>query len=146
MNLSTIYADNVSTVTSSTSYDPAQLMKNWVRPLQSGDDPSDFWEYSYARIDNSAAPTYVSWHTYGMTKGAAANANIPPVGYTGAESSGTVPVPMDRNKIPAGYTLTGTPFGLSLVANPAPAPSGTADDRILAGLNALLQHFSLPTV
>jgi hypothetical protein len=149
MDISTIYADGVSIVTSSPSYDPTQPQKRWVRAAQPGEDPTDAYEYQTAVADNSAV-NYVSWHKKVMTVAQAATANLPPIDFHGAEATGAVAIPMDPAKIPAGYTLTGTLFGVSLVANQAAAPvasgDSTTEGRILAGINALLSKAGLSSV
>ena len=153
--ISTIYADGISIVATSPNYDPTQPQKGWVRPLATGDDPTDDYVYQYAAVDNSKPAPYVTWHTGVTSKGAAAVANLTPAGYVPpvgvTEAPGVVPIPMDQTKIPSGYTLTGTPFGLVLAQNaPAAAPATPAatdtDTRILTGINALLTQCGLPTV
>lgn len=55
-------------------YNPAQLQKNWIRPLEPGESATDFWTYPYA-VDNG---TTVALLTNGMQKGQAATLNMPP--------------------------------------------------------------------
>lgn len=128
MNISAIYADGVSVVTSWPNYDPTKPQKNWIRTPQPGEDPTDLYEYQTA-VPDSAAPNYVRWHQKGITLGEAAAANLPPADFHGNPVSGAVPIPMDPAKIPAGYTLTANFAGLMLsanVQNPPPAPSSDA--------------------
>lgn len=138
MNLSAIYADGVSVVTSSPSYDPTQKQKNWVYTPPAGSDPNDLFVYRYAVVDPTIAPPYVKWLTGAVTYAQAAQANLPPVGFPGNEAPGAVPVPMDQAKIPAGYTL-GAGLGaiLQLIAAAPAAGSGSGSSD---ADNALLQQ------
>ena len=150
MNINTIYAAGITIVTSSPAYDPTQQSKNWVRPLQSGDDPTDDYSYQTAEVDNTVPAPYVTWHTKGISKGDAAVANLAPTGYVPpagvTETTGAVAIPMDQSLIPAGYTLTGTPFGLSLVASAAASATASEEDRILQGVEEILASEGKPAV
>ena len=151
MNINTIYATGIL-FSAVSVYDPTKQQKGWIRPLQAGDDPTDDWPYQTAVVDNTVPAPYVTWHNKGISKGDAAVANIPPVGYVPpagvTQAIGVVPIPMDQNLIPAGYTLTGTPFGLSLVSTaPAPQAASTSEeDRILQGVEEILADEGKPPV
>jgi hypothetical protein len=152
-NIESIYAAGITVVTTSPTYSPVEQQKTWVRTLQTGESPSDDYVYSYAIVDNTEPAPYVRWLDNVITKGAAAVANIEPSGYIlpagVTQATGAVPVPMDQTLIPAGYTLTGTPFGLLFVSNSQPVTTGATDTEeqaIKAELDEVAEKLGVPVV
>ena len=151
--IQSIYAAGI-TFPATAPYDPTKQQKTWVRALQAGEDPTDVFVFETAVVDNTVPAPYVTWHQKGISKGDAAVANIPPAGYVPPPGvtpvTGAVPSPMDQTLIPAGFTLTGEPFGLIFVSNaPTPAtPAQTTEaaqvTEILEGIQEIEQAGGLP--
>ena len=119
-------------------YDPTQPLKNWIRPLQPGENSNDDYLYNYYEQDGSIHETVIS-------KGAAALANFNP---TPSGTSNQTQVPIPCGPVPTGFQVESTPFGLVLVSTTGSA-TGTVDPnttRILAGVNKILTTMNLPNV
>lgn len=144
LSLEILVADGVTEVKQSANYDPTQKQKHWTYQPPAGSDPNDMFVYKYPNGSGQ-------WLTWAVLNAQAPIANIPPIGYEGPEALGVVPIPMDPAKIPAGYSLVGTPFGLELQPNaPAPATDVTeqqilvVEQEILAGEREIEQKEGLP--